>query len=60
MINFLTDAIENAIDVVTAPINGEDVSKKQVSKLITDAVIIGATVSGVNTALDIIDKMIDD
>ena len=37
MFDFLTKAIDNALSIPAAIINGEDVSRKQIAKLISDS-----------------------
>lgn len=60
MFNFLTDAIENALDVADSVLSGEDVTKRQVAKLISDGLSAAAIASATGLAVEVIEKMVDD
>lgn len=60
MFNFLTDAVENVLNVADGFLSGEDVTKRQVAKLISDGLSIVAIASATGLAVDVIEKMVDD
>jgi hypothetical protein len=60
MFNFITDAIENTLDVADSLISGEDVTKKQIAKLISDGLSVYAISSATGLAVDVIQKYIED
>jgi hypothetical protein len=59
MFNIFTDAIENALAVVGDVITGEDVSARQVARLISDGMTIAAVASATGLAVKVIEKMIE-
>ena len=63
MFKVLTDAVENAIDVVTgafmAPVTGDLPSKRQVAKLIADGLTIYAVSEVTGTAVDVLEKILE-
>lgn len=60
MFNFITDAIENTLDVADSLLSGEDVTKKQIAKLISDGLSVYAISSATGLAVDVIQKYIED
>ena len=60
MFKILTDAVENAIEVVTSPLYGEVPTKQQVAKLIADGLTIYAVSEATGVAVDILEKILDD
>ena len=60
MFNFLTDAVENALDVADSVLSGEDVTKRQVARLISDGISVAAIASATGLAVEVIEKMVDD
>jgi DNA-binding NarL/FixJ family response regulator len=60
MFDFLTDAVENALDVADSVLSGEDVTKRQVARLVSDGLSIAAIASATGLAVEIIEKMVDD
>lgn len=60
MFNFLTDAVENALDVADSFLSGEDVTKRQVARLISDGLSVAAIASVTGLAVEVIEKMVDD
>lgn len=60
MFGFLTDAVENAFDVVDSVLSGEDVTKRQVARLVSDGVSIAAIASATGLAVDVVERMIGD
>ena len=60
MFNFLTDAIENALNVADATLSGDDISKRQVAKLLADGLTIAATASATGIAIDVIEKWLEE
>ena len=60
MFDFLTDAVENALDVADSFISGEDVTKRQVAKLMSDGLSIAAIASATGLAVDVIEKITGD
>lgn len=60
MFNFLTDAVENALDVADSFLSGEDVTKRQVARLISDGLSVAAIASATGLAVEVIEKMVDD
>lgn len=59
MFNFITDAIENTLDVADSLLSGEDVTKKQIAKLISDGLSVYAISSATGLAVDVIQKYIE-
>lgn len=60
MFGMLTDTIENALDVADSLFSGEDISKKQISKLISDGLEIAAIAAITGVAVDTIKDLFDD
>lgn len=60
MFGFINDAIENTLDIGCAIVNGEDVTKKQVAKLISDGISIAVISSATGLAIDVIESIVED
>lgn len=60
MFGFITSAVENALDIVTAPFNGEDVTKRQIAKLVSDGFSIAIIATMFGVAEDVITDLIAD
>ena len=60
MFNFITDAVENALDVGDALLSGEDITKRQVAKLISDGLSVYAISEATGLAVDAVKKYIED
>ncbi len=58
MFNLLTDAIENAFDVVEDLFEG-NLSKRKVAKLISDGLTVGAIAHGFGVAEDVIEALLE-
>ena len=58
MFDFLTKAIDNALSIPAAIINGEDVSRQQIAKLIADGVSIAVIAQTLGLAEDAVQAMI--
>lgn len=58
--DFLTNAVENALDVADSFLSGEDVTKRQVARLVSDGLSIAAIASATGLAVEVIEKMVDD
>lgn len=58
MFNFLTDSIENALQVGGAILNGEDITTRQVARLVADGVSIAAIAAATGLAVDVIERML--
>lgn len=60
MFNFITDSIENALDVTDRLLSLESPKKRQVAKLIADGLSIYAVSEITGVAVDIIEKLVDE
>lgn len=60
MFNFLTDSIENALDVADSLLSLEAPKKRQVAKLIADGLSIYAVSEITGVAVEIIEKLVDE
>jgi len=60
MFKFLEDAIENTIDVVGGVLSGEDVSRQQVAKLVSDGLSIAAICTATGLAVDVVEGLVGD
>lgn len=60
MLGFLTDGIENALDVGESLMTGEDVSKRQVARLIDDGLSAVAIASMFGVSVDYIKSLAGD
>lgn len=60
MFNFITDAIENALDVGDSLLSGEDVTKRQIAKLLSDGLSVYAISEATGLAVDAVKKYIKD
>ncbi len=60
MFGFITDAVENVLDIGCSFLDGEDITKGQVSKLISDGVSVAVIASGAGVTIDVIESMLDD
>ena len=61
MFKFLTDSVENALDVVFSPfdLDGELPTKRQVAKLIADGLTVAAVAHGLGVAEDVITGILE-
>ena len=55
MFKFLEDAIENTLDVVGGALSGEDVTKQQISKLVSDGLSIAAICAATGLAVEVVE-----
>lgn len=60
MFNFITDAVENALDVADGLVSGEDISKRQVARLISDGLSVAAIASATGVATSVIENLFDE
>lgn len=60
MFGFLTDAIDNALDVADRLMSGEDVSRRQVSKLASDAVVITTGAVVVSEGVELLQDLLSE
>jgi len=60
MFNFISDAIENTLDIADGLISGDDISKKQIAKLISDGLSVYAIASATGLAVDVIEKYLEE
>lgn len=60
MFDFLTDSIENGLDILGGLVEGEAPTKRQVAKLIADGVSVYAIADATGVAVDVIQDLVDD
>lgn len=60
MFGFITDAVENVLDIGCSILDGEDVTKNQVAKLISDGVSIAVIASAAGVAVEVIEHIMED
>ena len=60
MFNFITDAIENTLDVADSLLSGEDITKRQIAKLVSDGLSVYAIASATGLAIDVIEKYLEE
>lgn len=60
MFSFLTDSIENALNVTGKVMSGEDVSSREVAKLIADGVTVAACAAVVSEVVDLARTAVED
>lgn len=60
MFDSLIDSIDNALNVTGSVLTGEDVSQKQVSRLIADGIVIATGAVIADVATDIVKDVLDD
>ena len=60
MFGFITDAIENALDIANAVLSGDDITKRQVAQLISDGLSVAAIASATGLAVEVIERMVSD
>jgi hypothetical protein len=60
MFGFITDAVENALDVADGLVSGEDISKRQVARLISDGLSVAAIASATGLAVSVIENLMDE
>lgn len=60
MFDFITDAVENVLDVADSFVSGEDITKRQVARLVSDGVSIVAIASITGIATDALEKMLEE
>lgn len=58
MFDFITDAVENALDVADAVLSGEDITKRQVARLVSDGLSVASIASATGVAVEVVEKMI--
>jgi len=59
MFGFITDAVENAINVVGGVMTGESVSTRQVAQLVNDGLTAAAIAATLGVSIDVVDKAIE-
>lgn len=60
MFGLLTDAIDNALDVADRLMSGEDVSRRQVSKLASDAIAITTGAVVVSEGVELLQDLLSE
>lgn len=60
MFEFITDAVENALDIGSSILNVEDITKRQIAKLVSDGVSIYAIASATGLAEEVIQSIVDE
>ena len=60
MFGFLTDAIDNAIDVGLGTMTGDMPTQRQVSKLISDGASVAAIAYGLGVSVDVVEGLLED
>ena len=60
LFDIITDPIENVLDIGDALLSGEDITKRQVAKLINDGMTVAAIAAGTGMAVDVIEALIED
>ena len=60
MFDFITDSIENGLDILGGLVEGDAPSKRQVAKLIADGVSVYAISEATGLAVDVIERLVDD
>lgn len=60
MFGFITDAVENALDIADAVVSGDDITKRQVARLISDGLSVAAIASATGLAVEVIERMVSD
>lgn len=60
MFNFITDAVENALDVADGLVSGEDITKRQIARLVSDGLSVVAIASATGLAADVIEKFLEE
>ena len=60
MFGFITDAVENALDIADAVVSGDDITKRQVARLIADGLSVAAIASATGLAVEVIERMVSD
>ena len=58
MFDFLTNSIENALDVADGLLFGELPSKRQVAKLVADGVTVAAIASATGFGVEVIEELL--
>lgn len=59
MFGFITDSVENALDVVDRLVSGEDVSKRQLAKLLSDGIAVGGGIMLAGAVTDALKDSLD-
>lgn len=60
MFKFITDAVENALDVADNLVSGEDITKRQIARLVSDGLSVAAIASATGLAVDVIEKFFEE
>ena len=60
MFDFITDSIENGLDILGGLVEGETPSKHQIAKLIADGVSIYSIAEVTGHSVDVIQSLVDD
>lgn len=58
MFDFITNAVENTLDVADAFLSGEDITKRQIARLVSDGLSVAAIASATGIAAEVVQKMI--
>lgn len=59
MFDFLVKAVDNALSIPAAILNGEDISRQQLSKMIADGISIAVIAQGLGVAEEALQAIID-
>jgi DNA-binding NarL/FixJ family response regulator len=60
MFDLITDAIDNALSVVAAPLNGEVPTQRQIAKLISDGLTVASIAAAAGVAEEVIENLLED
>lgn len=60
MFDFITDPIENSLDITVSFSSGEDISKRQVAQLLSDGLSIVDISEATGVAVNVLEGLMDD
>lgn len=60
MFDFITNAVENVLDIGGSLLSGEDITNQQIAKLISDGVSVAVIASSTGLAVDVIEQILED
>lgn len=60
MFDFIFKSVDNALSLVGDIMDGEDIDRRKVSKLVADGVSIALIASAAGVAVDVIEKLLED
>lgn len=60
MFGILTDSIENVLNIADSLLSGEDITKKEVAKLVNDGIEIAVIANAAGVGVEVIEALMEE